>query len=29
MYLQKQYEDAILKAIGSVYGVRGWVSGTR
>jgi hypothetical protein len=28
-YLQKQYEDAILKAAGSVYGARGWVSGTR
>ena len=28
-YLQKQYEDAILKAAGSVYGQRGWVSATR
>jgi hypothetical protein len=28
-YLQKQYEDAILKASGSVYGVRGWMSSTR
>lgn len=28
-HLQKQYEDAIAKAAGSVYGVRGWVSETR
>jgi hypothetical protein len=28
-YLQKQYEDAIAKAAGSSYGVRGWVSETR
>ena len=28
-YLLKQYEDAILKAAGSVYGQRGWVSATR
>jgi hypothetical protein len=28
-YLQKQYEDAIAKAAGSAYGVRGWVSEIR
>jgi hypothetical protein len=27
--LQRQYEDAILHAAGSVYGQRGWVSATR
>ena len=28
-YLQKQYEDAIAKAAGSVFGVRGWVAWER